>query len=101
MNTAAATDSGEERRFVDELQAGQTVEENAFTSYDTLGQLITKYNGAVKASAPELQVDPDLSDLRDLLAHGRMFSNEPVSPLRVMVQPRSRGHGHGNARRLD
>ncbi len=70
--------------FVNELLAGQTVEENAFTSYDTLGQLITKYNATVKASAPELQVDPGLSDLRDLLGHGRMFSNEPVSPLRVM-----------------
>jgi hypothetical protein len=70
--------------FVHNLRAGESVEENAFTDYDSLRDLIRKYNSAVKPYAPELQVDPELNDLRDLFAHGRMFNNEPVSPLRLM-----------------
>jgi len=50
---------------------GTELPENEFTSYDTLGQLINKYNDKMRAKggAP---IDETLVELRDALAHGRV-----------------------------
>ena len=52
------------------LRVGEMVPENSLTDYASLGQLIDRYNLCTK---PELAVDRSLVDLRDALAHSRMF----------------------------
>ena len=59
------------------FKEGDFVEENAFTNFDTLGQLIDKYNGIVGARDNTLCVDRDIVDIRDALAHGRIASESP------------------------
>lgn len=76
-------EGGSSWAFLESLREGDTVSENAFTNYDTLGHLITKYNAFV-SSLPNLQVDPSLADLRDALAHGRVASSVPSPPLRLL-----------------
>ncbi len=63
-----------------ELKIGQSVSENHFTNYNSLRTLIVKYNEQVSTFASELIVDDDIVNLRDALAHGRVFSFEPSSP---------------------
>ena len=53
-----------------DLKVGDTVPENALTSYDSLGQLVDRYNRAVNDL--QLAVDRSVVDLRDALAHGRV-----------------------------
>jgi hypothetical protein len=54
-----------------DLKVGDSVPENSFTSYESLGQLIARYNRAISAVDPDCQVDTTIRDLRDALAHGR------------------------------
>jgi hypothetical protein len=77
-------EGGSSWRFLDGLRQGDTVPENAFTSYDTLGQLIAKYNAFVAPLSSNLCVDSDLVSLRDALAHGWVASNAPEPPLRLL-----------------
>ena len=50
---------------------------NAFTDYDTLGQLIRKYNGNRTVSSADLGIDEKLADIRDAVAHGRVSASAP------------------------
>jgi hypothetical protein len=77
-------EGGSSWTFLEGLLEGDTTPENAFTNYDTLGQLIAKYNDVVAKSVPELRVDDGLVHLRDALAHGRVASNAPEPPLRLL-----------------
>ena len=61
------------------LNVGDSVIENAFTNYDTLGMIISKYNDLV----PSDQVDPAITDIRDLLAHGRTVAPIASLPCRI------------------
>lgn len=56
---------------------GAELPENEFTSYDTLGQLIKKYNDKIRArgGAP---IDDTLVELRDALAHGRVAAKGDI-----------------------
>ena len=54
------------------FQIGDVVPENAFTSYDSLGQLIARYNNHIKQTNSDLQVDGTIVELRDAFAHGRI-----------------------------
>ena len=57
------------------LERGEIVHENAFTNWDTLSELIKKYN---KLSASKgLEVDETLVEIRDALAHGRTIAYQP------------------------
>jgi hypothetical protein len=66
------------------LRIGDCVPLNAFTNYDTLGQLIAKYNQRVAQSASELSVDPALVELRDALAHGRASAPVADGPIHLL-----------------
>lgn len=77
--------------FLESLREGESVPENAFTNYDTLGQLISKYNAFVSNRFPDLQVAPSLVDLRDALAHGRAASSVPSPPVRLLKFGRPAG----------
>ena len=50
---------------------------NAFTNFDSLGQLIEKYNAAVRVKDQALVVDAAIVTVRDLLAHGRVAADSP------------------------
>lgn len=66
-----------DRRYED-LAVGDVVNENSITNYHTLGQLIKDYNTYVFKSNPALKLPRnDLVNLRDALAHGRIYSVAP------------------------
>jgi hypothetical protein len=63
--------------FLEGIAEGDEVPDNAFTNFDTLGQLIEKYNKLVGSTNSEFSVDADLKNTRDALAHGRIASRSP------------------------
>ena len=65
----------------DSLAVGDIVRENPTTDYSSLGQLIARFNKVVPESR---RVDPSLVELRDALAHGRVWSNDETFPLRLL-----------------
>jgi hypothetical protein len=58
------------------LRVGDSIPENALTDYSTLAQLISRYNRSIPASHAKLSIDPNIVDLRDALAHGRVASSD-------------------------
>lgn len=64
----------------EEYVVGNFVSLNPFTNYDTLLQLIRKYNAKVEPSYPDFCIDESVSDLRDALAHGRVAALQPSFP---------------------
>ena len=64
-------------KFYYQLRVGDSVPENAFTNFDTLGDLVDKYNRAIRQKDAALVVDRSVVLLRDLLAHGRVFADAP------------------------
>lgn len=67
------------------IRPGDELPLNALTSYETLGQLIERYNQTVGSAYPENTVDPALVWLRDALAHGRV-SLPPESTRPVLLK---------------
>ena len=65
------------------LSPGDDLPENNITNWDTLGQLISKYN-AVEAVRGGKTIDPEIVDLRDTLAHGRMTASTTTSEYRLI-----------------
>ena len=58
---------------LDKLKVGQTVPENYFSNYDSLGTLVDSFNAAVvDLGGKELSVDRGLVEFRDALDHGRV-----------------------------
>jgi hypothetical protein len=66
------------------LAVGTELPENDLTSYETLGELIKRYNLEVTAHKAGDPIDPSLVIVRDALAHGRVSSNEIDEPLRLL-----------------
>jgi hypothetical protein len=66
------------------VKPGDEVQLNAFTSYDTLGQLITKFNRVARNETPRVQVDPTLVQVRDALAQGRVWIDHPDLPVHLL-----------------
>lgn len=73
-----------EGTMLPDLKAGDIVAENALTNYETLGQLIKRYNTRIANSDPDLKVDPNIVDLRDAIAHGRVLSLQEDSDLMLV-----------------
>jgi len=63
------------------LAVGDVVGENPTTDFSSLGQLIEQFNKAVSKNR---RIDPTLVDLRDALAHGRVWSLDETFPLRLL-----------------
>ena len=59
------------------LKVGDEVPEDAFTNYDSLGDLIKKYNSIIQSKDPNLVIDISVVQIRDLVAHGRVSAPEP------------------------
>jgi len=67
------------------LNAGDSVAEDEFTNYDTLGTLIVKFNADVSTRDASLALDSKVVDIRDLIAHGRVASaNADLSELKIV-----------------
>ena len=62
---------------------GTELQENEFTNYDSLSVLITKFNNEMNKRGLPL-IDPDLVEIRDALAHGRVSSATPNDHLRLI-----------------
>ncbi len=58
-----------------DAKAGDAVQLCAYTDYDTLGQLIDRYNAIAEANGTP-QVPTGIVELRDALAHGRLVRFE-------------------------
>ena len=76
--------------FLENVTEGQEVEENAFTNYDQLRELMCKYNEEVQARDIKLTVDMGIVRVRDALAHGRIasLSPSPDAPQRLVKYAR-------------
>jgi hypothetical protein len=69
---AAATAGRTTKKPNWDLVVGETVDDDEFSNYDTLGQLVAKYNQDIAMREPALSVDTSVIAVRDLLAHGRV-----------------------------
>lgn len=62
---------------------GTELPESEWTNYDTLGDLINKYNSeAKKRNLPA--IDTALVEIRDALAHGRLSAPSSAPPVRLI-----------------
>ena len=61
----------------------KSVTETHLTNYDSLGQLIGKYNEIVTSANAQFLVDTSVVELRDAIAHGRVMSRTQNPPLRI------------------
>ena len=66
------------------LQVGQTVPLNHMTNYGTLEELLIEYNDYVGGKDASLIIDGRVVDLRDALAHGRVFMGESYSRYQLL-----------------
>lgn len=67
----------------EEIQVGDEVDENEFTNYNTLRELIDKYNKQI-ATDEASKIDTDIIIIRDALAHGRVSSSSPTEHMRII-----------------
>lgn len=75
-----------------DMNEDNIVPENAFTNYDTLGQLVKKYNSHPKILSAGLTIDETLVDIRDAIAHGRVSGATPSSSLRLLKFDKPKNH---------
>lgn len=71
-------------RDFDSIAEGDELDANPFTNRDSLGPLIDKYNAVVKHRDPELVVDRRVVDIRDAIAHGRVYRRSVEGQLRLL-----------------
>lgn len=71
-------------KTLDSLHVGELVGVNAMTDYDTLGQLIDRYNTSVQVTHPHLMVDRSVVKVRDALAHGRVSTTDLSKPFKLL-----------------
>lgn len=70
-------DDPKEKRLVTsfhELKVGQSAPINSVTSFESLKDLLNRYNNALCENESNLKVGPDIVLLRDSLVHGRALS---------------------------
>ncbi len=60
------------------FERGDVVGEDVFTDFRTLGELIGAYNRSPQSAG--LELDGTLQDVRDAIAHGRVFSTNESDP---------------------
>ena len=67
-----------------DMDEGDIIPLNAFTDYDTLRELIRRYNSHPRILSADLTIDDTLADIRDSIAHGRVSGLTPSSPLKLL-----------------
>jgi predicted GTPase len=60
-----------------------TMPETHLTNYDSLGELIKKYNNIAASAYSHLMLDISVVEIRDALAHGRTLAPTPDPPVRI------------------
>jgi len=65
-----------------DASVGTVIPDSDMSNFATLGQLIKKFNDVFQQSGSA--VDPSLVDLRDVLAHGRVFAGPDDSHFRIV-----------------
>jgi len=65
------------------MDEGNVVALNAFTNWDTLRELTSRYNANSRISA-DLRVDETLADIRDAVAHERVSASTPSGQLKLL-----------------
>jgi hypothetical protein len=75
---------------LDQLTAGDCVPENPITNYDSLGKLVRKVNERLEALDVPERVDNSLVDLRDTLAHGRIYYSQLDGPGKLLKFSRAK-----------
>ena len=66
---------------LDKIKVGDFIQENYFVNYDSLGDLVNKYNDIITSrGSSELSVDESTIKLRDAFAHGRVLGLQPSPP---------------------
>lgn len=66
---------------LDNIEVDEFVQESYFVNYDSLGDLVKKYNDIVTSrEMSELRVDENIIKLRDAFAHGRVLGSQPSPP---------------------
>jgi hypothetical protein len=76
----------------DTMEVGDEVEENSFTNYSQMRQLIREYNVAIGGRDPSLVIPEDeIVELRDALAHGRVYARSKAELFRLLKF--SKAHG--------
>lgn len=69
---------------IDAMTVGQSVAVDNFTNYDSLSELINKYNNTIATSGSFKKIDEDVVLIRDALCHGRISSPHPSKPMRII-----------------
>ncbi len=69
---------------LDKIKVGDFIQENYFVNYDSLGDLVNKYNDIITSrGSSELSVDETTVKLRDAFAHGRVLGSQPSPPFKL------------------
>jgi len=63
---------------------GDQVAEDAFTNWDSMKELIAKYNSRIELLDRSLRVDDCVVEFRDALAHGRVSAFSPSEPMHLL-----------------
>ena len=66
------------------LTLGDDAPENSLTDFSSLKELIDRYNTEIANGNQTPPIDPNLIELRDALAHGRISTNTLESPLKLL-----------------
>jgi hypothetical protein len=61
--------------------ATMSVPETFISNWDSLGQLIDKYNASLSLSESHMSVDKAVVETRDAIAHGRLMASAEAFPL--------------------
>lgn len=74
------------------LAVGDEITEDEFSNFDTLGDLVDKYNRHIGARDQSLVVDRSVVEVRDILAHGRVAGDrEDTATLRIVKFAKPKG----------
>lgn len=65
------------------LEPGDELPVDAFTDYDSLREVILRYNTNPSHTDASCAVDDTIAYLRDALAHGRLLAEQPRRPIRL------------------
>lgn len=68
---------------------GEVLPNNAYTNWDTFGKLIRKYNGLPISKG--FKIDETLVEIRDAIAHGRVFLYSETGNIQLVKFTEPRG----------
>lgn len=75
-----------------DLVVGEEVDDDEFSNYDSLRQLVAKYNEQIASEDTSLLVDARVVEIRDLIAHGRVAgTTADTSTLKILKFERPAG----------